>query len=336
MNSNHQRLDFCTECREEVAYELRKVPCRYRIREKEYDFEITKAFCSKCGAELLLPGMMDNRAQEIDVQYRAAENILSVSDINKLMEIYHIGKAPLSLALGFGEITITRYLQGQMPSREYSDVMRNALESPIFMIAQLQANREKIGETAYTKAMAAAVELTQLFGASEKLLSTISYIFERMQEVTPLALQKILYFIQGLFLARYGEPLYEEDCFAWVHGPVYESVYDMFRDFRYNPIDDTRFSILKNRFQSLNGQEKEVIDLVIDTFGMYSGKVLETITHGEAPWQEAREGYWPTESSNVMISKASMQRYFKSVSARYNINTAEGIRQYIRERLNLA
>lgn len=33
-------------------------------------------------------------------------------EIEALMSLYHLGKAPLSYALGFGEVTITRYLQG--------------------------------------------------------------------------------------------------------------------------------------------------------------------------------------------------------------------------------
>lgn len=32
-------------------------------------------------------------------------------EIEALMSLYHLGKAPLSYALGFGEVTITRYLQ---------------------------------------------------------------------------------------------------------------------------------------------------------------------------------------------------------------------------------
>ena len=34
-----------------------------------------------------------------------------------------------------------------------------------------------------------------------------------------------------------------------------------------------------------------MIDLVVNTFGMYGGKVLEKITHNEDPWMEARKGY---------------------------------------------
>ena len=92
------------------------------------------------------------------------------------MEIYKIGKSPLSLALGFGEITITRYLSGQVPLKEYSEIIRNALKSPTFMMGKLNENRDKIGETAYKKAMNAAKELEPLFALSEKMLLTISYI----------------------------------------------------------------------------------------------------------------------------------------------------------------
>lgn len=42
------------------------------------------------------------------------------------------GKALLSLALGFGEVTIPRYLEGQVPSKEYSGVVRAALASPVY------------------------------------------------------------------------------------------------------------------------------------------------------------------------------------------------------------
>ena len=72
--------------------------------------------------------------------------------------------------------------------------------------------------TAYKKAIKAAKEIAGMFCMSDKMLLTISYIFEQMQEVTPLALQKILYFIQGIYMVMFDKPLYKEDCMAWVHG----------------------------------------------------------------------------------------------------------------------
>lgn len=328
-----EREDYCTECREIVEYQLKKVPYKKSIRNKEYEFEITMAVCENCGEEVDIPGLLDRNAMEIDRQYRRAENIVQISDIQKLMEIYRIGKAPLSLSLGFGEITITRYLLGQMPSKEYSDIIRKAIERPQFMIEKLQENKEIIGETAYKKAMKAAQELVSLFKVSDKLLLTISYIFERAGEVTPLALQKLLYFIQGLYMVHYNKALYSEDCEAWVHGPVYEMVYDMFKSFKFNPIEDERFAVFKNRFHELSEEERQTIDLVVESFGMYSGKVLEQVTHSETPWCEARKNCLPGEISHEIITKETIKDYFQSVAEKYDITTVEGIREYIREHI---
>lgn len=333
MKMERERIGFCTECRAEVPYEVRRVKIKHTTKEKEYTFEVNKAFCKECGAQIEVPGMMDKMVEEIDEQYRKAEDLVSVETINKLMELYNIGKAPLSLALGFGEITITRYINGQMPSKEYSDIVKKALENPKYMMEKLGENREKIGGTAYKKALMAAKNLDSLFCVSEKMLSTISYIFDRIHEVTPLALQKMLYFAQGIYLAIFGKPLFEEDCMAWVHGPVYKPVYDMFKTFKYNPIEDPRFLMFKNRFKELTDDDKKVIDLVVETFGMYSGTALERITHREKPWKEARKGYLPTEHSYEVISKGSIKEYFDGVSGKYDITTAEGVKKYIDDQL---
>lgn len=109
---------------------------------------------------------------------------------------------------------------------------------------------------------------------------------------------------------------------------------DMFKNFKYNPIEDNRFLMLKNRFQEMTGEEKEVIDLVVETFGMYSGTALERITHREKPWKDAREGYLPTEHSYKVISKESIKEYFQSVYEEYDITGTEGILAYISHQLN--
>ena len=324
-----ERKDFCIACRKETEYYLQKMPVTKTIREKEYTFYITTAVCSECGEEMSLPGLLDQNVKEIDHQYREMEGIVTIDDIEKLMKIYKIGKAPLSLALGFGEVTITRYLDGQIPSKEYSEIIRIALPSPAFMKKMLDTNRDKIAVTAYNKAMQAADEVMNLFSVSEKMLRAISSLFRELEEVTPLMLQKLLYFIQGLHLAFYGTSVFPEDCEAWVHGPVYREVYDLFRDFKYNPIEDVRFSVLNGTNVELSTDEKRVMDLVINTFGMYGGKVLERITHNEEPWTKARRGYGDGIYSDERITKESIQQYFKRMDEEYDFKTEKGINNYI-------
>ncbi len=330
------RRDFCIECRRETEYFLQKKYIVKNIRDKNYTFGITVAVCADCGGEMSIPGLIDKNVQEIDEQYRAAEGLVSLDDIERLMKIYKIGKAPLSLALGFGEVTISRYLEGQVPSKEYSDIIKAALSSPAYMKQKLMENRKKLTDAAYRKALAAAESIESLFSVSDKMLRVIAYIFEKLEEVTPLMLQKLLYFIQGVYSALYGKPIFEEDCRAWIHGPVYPEVYDLFRDFKYNPIDDARFALLEGKEDGLTEDEKRVIDLVINTFGMYSGKVLEKITHNEAPWMEARKGYGDGIPSSELLPKKRIMNYYIQVNQKYGIGTEDGLRAYIYDMLNKA
>ena len=330
------RTDFCIECRRETEYLLQKRDIIKTIRDKEYTFGITVAICSECGGEMSIPGLIDKNVQEINEQYRAAESLVSIDDIEKLMKIYKIGKAPLSLALGFGEVTIPRYLEGQVPSKEYSDIVKAALASPVYMKQKLIKNRDKLTEAAYKKAMAAAVSIESLFSVSEKMLRVIAYVFEKLEEVTPLMLQKLLYFIQGIYSALYGRPVFMEDCRAWIHGPVYPEVYDLFRDFKYNPIDDARFALLEETADVLADDEKKVIDLVVNTFGMYGGKVLEKITHNENPWKEARKGYGDSIPSSELLPKERIMDYYIAVNKKYGIDTENGLQTYIHDMLRNA
>ena len=327
------RRDFCIECRKETEYLLQKKDIVKTIRDKAYTFSITVAVCAECGEEMSIPGLIDKNVQEVDKQYREVEGLVTIEDIEKLMIIYKIGKAPLSLALGFGEVTIPRYLEGQVPSKEYSDIVKAALASPAYMKQKLIENREKLTDTAYKKAVAAADSIESLFSVSDKMLRVIAYVFKKLEEVTPLMLQKLLYFIQGVYSVLYGKPIYAEDCRAWIHGPVYPEVYDLFRDFKYNPIDDARFALLERNEDALTDDERKAVDLVINTFGMYGGKVLEKITHNEEPWMEARKGYGDSIPSSELLTRDRIMKYYIAVNQKYGIDTEAGLRTYIHDML---
>ncbi|WP_390866562.1 Panacea domain-containing protein [Amygdalobacter indicium] len=51
----------------------------------------------------------------------------------------------------------------------------------------------------------------------------------RLEEITPLALQKLL-ILSGYILCINEKPLFSEQCQAWVHGPVFPEVYELFRN----------------------------------------------------------------------------------------------------------
>lgn len=131
---------------------------------------------------------------------------------------------------------------------------------------------------------------------------------ESESTITPLKLQKILYYAQGYYLAIHDDELFPEEFEAWAHGPVNEEIYNKYRNYGYQSIPEPEYEIKEF--------SKELIDYLTDiwaTFGIYDGKYLEEQTHKEKPWIIARKGYEPGERCNEIITKESMREYFKEV-----------------------
>ena len=55
---------YCTNCRKETTYTLKKQEIRKVIKDKEYTFLITVAVCNECGEEISLPGLLDLNIKE--------------------------------------------------------------------------------------------------------------------------------------------------------------------------------------------------------------------------------------------------------------------------------
>ena len=214
---------------------------------------------------------------------------------------------------------LKRYSLGVVPSKEYSDIIRKALESPKYFKSLLEKNKDKLNSSAYKKTKATREKLCQMTDMSDTILATISYIFYCLEEVTPLALQKLLYFSQAHYLTKYNTPLFEEDC---EYGFVYRKVYDLFKELTYYVSEDNYYSVIKNRHLSLDDEQKEVIDLVLETYGLFNGKVLEHITHQQAPYNNTNQ--------NEIIEKEEISNYYKTLEEQYNLSTKEGIMEYIK------
>ena len=53
-----ERIDFCTICRKETEYVLKKRNIKKIIKDVEYMFNITIAICRDCGEEMSIPGLI--------------------------------------------------------------------------------------------------------------------------------------------------------------------------------------------------------------------------------------------------------------------------------------
>lgn len=317
---------FCEKCRDDVFFTIKKEKLEGKIKGENYRYNGKTANCDKCGLQIYVAEINNYNLKSLYDVYRKDHDIISLENILAIPEKYGIGKRPLSLLLGWGEQTFSRYCDGDMPTNNYSDTLKRIFNDPNFYAEILDQNKDNLKTTLSYEKSKKVIDL--LLGTKDsnktKIDSTIEYLLNQCEDITPLALQKALYYIQGFYYAFYNNFIFEDDCQAWVHGPVYTNVYNKYRDYKFNPINGVKAFDNSNFISS----EKDIIDSVVKNICCYSGKVLEKFTHSEQPWLTTRR-YLPSNIiSNNVIDKTIIISYFKSVTKKYNMINANDIRNY--------
>jgi uncharacterized phage-associated protein len=326
MNKN-----YCYYCDRdvEISGSLQEVSTTIKGYEIVYMAKI--AVCKECGNEVDVPEWDDENILKANEEYRKAAGIIAIKDIYDLLKKYNIGKKPLSKLLGWSEVTIDRYLKGVTPLREYSDKLLE-LKDPAYMEVLLKENRSRITPIAAKKV---EVALNTMFDSIIKKSVDVFEVAKAFQSkideeagscITPLKMQKLIYFAQGWHLAFFDTPLFKEPLQAWVHGPVSPKIYSYFQEYKYNNIDLVEYD-LSGVFDN---EQIELIDGVYNIYGAFDAKVLEKMTHYDEPWKAARKGYEPNEHSQEVISEESIKVYFKTLRKVLSINIISDIRKALR------
>ncbi len=113
----------------------------------------------------------------------------------------------------------------------------------------------------------------------------------RLPNLTPMKLQKLLFFAQSLHLVRNdNQALFDENFHRWPYGPVIPSLYHEFKEYRANAISDFGGHLIQRDGQSIQirpivGDSDtytwKLIDEIIEKYGKFSGWDLSIMTHRE-------------------------------------------------------
>jgi len=138
---------------------------------------------------------------------------------------------------------------------------------------------------------------------AEWFLSKIDY--DAGDTISPLKLQKLLYYAQAWSLAIFDRVLFEEDFEAWTHGPAIPSIYREYKQFAYDNIPHSNSKI------KLDKEVEGLLDDIWAVYGERSAKYLENMTHSEKPWIETRGRLSLEAKCERIISKNLMKNFYK-------------------------
>ena len=312
------KLVKCVNCNANVNYEIVEVEYDYVDEEISMKYNGKKAICKKCGKEIIIDEIEDFNQFQFEEQYRKLNEIISKKEINELLTKYQIGKRPLSLLLGFGEVTITRYLSDYIPTKKNSLLLKKILYNPECYYSILITNKKNISNAAYNKSMKAVMQyIDEKSFEDDNITEVTNYIISKI-DVTPKGLQKLLYYIQVFSMKFLDYPAFTSSCKKWAHGPVFGKIYFQYKNYGYNVIKID----CKEKF-NIEKELLEISDEVIKNFGCYSANVLEYFTHKEKPWVNTTE--------NEIIEKDLMKEFVLEICDDYEIKVISDIGKYSQE-----
>jgi uncharacterized phage-associated protein len=111
------------------------------------------------------------------------------------------------------------------------------------------------------------------------------------ESISPMKLQKLVYYAHGWYAGHTGQPLINEAVEAWQYGPVIPSLYHEFKRFGSAPIGAkaTEFDTVNFEFVDVPPPSDEslrrFLTNVWSSYGRYTPIALSEMTHAkDGPW----------------------------------------------------
>lgn len=142
--------------------------------------------------------------------------------------------------------------------------------------------------------------------------NVLNRAFAEKCRISPMKLQKILYFVAAEYQKKTGQSLFSERFETWQYGPVLRSVYSEFRPFSRDYI--TRFAKdAENKSRMINEGADPALQRALDTvWSATKGRSavdLSRITHMEnSAWDKSFQAEQPFLSSDNIIADDTYRR----------------------------
>jgi len=113
------------------------------------------------------------------------------------------------------------------------------------------------------------------------------------EAISPMKLQKLVYYAHGWYAGHTGQPLINEAVEAWPYGPVIPSLYHEFKRYGSAPIRSkaTDFDTVNFEFSEVQPPADESLKKFLAnvwvSYGRFTPIALSTMTHAEgSPWDQ--------------------------------------------------
>ncbi len=290
---------------------VKKRKVEVNVKGKMIEFDEFYKIDPKTGEEVFDRNIeIENDIRLYDI-YKKQMNLLTSSEIKNIRKKYGMNQKEFALSIGVGEITIHRFENGSIQTESVDSIIRLS-EDPDIMYNLLIKNQSNLSDNDFSTFlnkvnilkklkqhkianfnindyMDFKFETESIDNVTKELIFQYNTQIDNVSKkykiedncgaaeyITPLKLQKLLYYIQGMSLRIYGKPAFLNNISAWQYGPVVEDVYQQYKG--HNPISTPKID-----YVVCDGLKK-IIELVVASYGQIEAGSLIDLTHDEDPW----------------------------------------------------
>ncbi|WP_139651284.1 type II toxin-antitoxin system antitoxin SocA domain-containing protein [Raoultibacter phocaeensis] len=326
---------YCPTCERDVSFSVKEVECTTSLDGVEYAYWVKQAVCEKCGGEAVYEPFEEEAGRAFNEAVREKKGLVSLAKIREMPKRYNIGKRPLSLLLGWGEITYTRFMDGQAPSQEYSDVIERLYSDPAAYYRVLVKGKDRISKIAFRKSEeAVASVLDSDFKSSEKIYEVADYFCILSEgDITTMMLQKLTYYAQGFSYVFLDSPLFEQCPMVGDAGPVYGQLLQEYQGKDLLVEYSNQGQAEAKLADAFEGVEEELLKAVFNSFGRYSGSILTQMVLNEDPIASRNGTSVKTQEKpeHDTVPTNDMKNYFRRIANAFGMKSSKDIAKYADE-----
>lgn len=313
----------CMCCMEEHEVHTVRVRENNEFKGIQVEYDATYEYCNLAEEYIANEEMISANDIAMKNAYRQAMGLLTTEQIGAIRAKYGISQSDLSMLLGWGGKTITRYESHQVQDIAHNTILVKLDSDPEWFIELLQASKGHISQDSFAKYMATATALfekaqdeylrksiyaqyaryfndAQSTGGTflnlDKVVDIVNYI-ANATEVTGLYLVKLiklLWYSDALCYKRNGKSMTGLVYKALPMGAVpiaYKSIVDL-SGIEYEEVDfgesaGTHFiKTAHTDYTTLTSNDQDVLNSVIKRFGRETKDTIVRCMHAEVAYIE--------------------------------------------------
>lgn len=126
MKMKNKEKAYCYHCDKMVDFEIKEINENTKVSEKgiPVSVKVKRAYCKRCGTVVPYEKIDYEADRLVYDEYKRKVGLLTSQEIKEIRLLRNLSQRELSLMLGLGEKTITRYENGAIQDRAYDILLR--------------------------------------------------------------------------------------------------------------------------------------------------------------------------------------------------------------------